>query len=75
MEYFEIGSCFRTYNDLVKKLNKYSHETNTKFFKKDSRFITPGVLNDANKLLVYSEIRFNCIHRSHDEAPTSSERK
>lgn len=75
MEYFEIGSCFRTYNDLIKKLNKYSDETNTKFFKKDSRFIIPGLLNDVNKPLVYSEIRFNCISKGHDASPASSEKK
>ncbi|XP_056641003.1 N-acetylneuraminate lyase-like [Diorhabda sublineata] len=61
MEAFEIGSCFRSYNELMEKLNEYCEATNTKFTTKDSRLIT-NEFATAKESFVYSELKLICVY-------------
>ncbi|KAG5897842.1 hypothetical protein JTB14_011840 [Gonioctena quinquepunctata] len=61
MEHFEIGSCFKSYNELNEKLKDYCESTRTKFTTKDSRLITDEFAS-AKESFVYSELKLICVH-------------
>ncbi|CAH1163291.1 unnamed protein product [Phaedon cochleariae] len=60
MEHFEIGACFKSYNELMDKLKEYCNSTNTKFTTKDSRLITDEFAT-AKESFVYSELKLICV--------------
>uniref|UniRef100_A0A6P7GP48 N-acetylneuraminate lyase n=2 Tax=Diabrotica virgifera virgifera TaxID=50390 RepID=A0A6P7GP48_DIAVI len=61
MDAFEIGSCFKSYTELMEKLSEYCESTNTKFTTKDSRLITDEFAT-AKESFVYSELKLICIY-------------
>ncbi|XP_074029864.1 N-acetylneuraminate lyase B [Leptinotarsa decemlineata] len=61
MEHFEIGCCFKSYNELIEKLKEYCEITCTKFTTKDSRLIT-NEFASAKESFVYSELKLICVH-------------
>lgn len=64
MEYFEIGCCFKSYDELMKRLNVYCIETFTKFTTKDCRLIKDEYFDstDAKNRLLYTDIKLICVH-------------
>ncbi|CAG9861351.1 unnamed protein product [Phyllotreta striolata] len=75
MDAFEIGSCFKSYNELMQKLSEYCEVTNTKFTTKDSRLIT-NEFATAKESFVYSELKLICVFgRSHKIKEHNRKRK
>lgn len=75
MDSFEIGSCFKSYNELMQKLGDYCEATNTKFTTKDSRLIT-NEFASAKESFVYSELKLICVYgRTHKIKEHNRKRK
>lgn len=64
MEYFEIGCCFKSYDELTEKLNKYCTETFAKFTTKDCRLIKDEFVesSEAKRRLIYTDLKLICVH-------------
>lgn len=78
MEYFEIGCCFKTYEELTEKLSQYCTETYTKFTTKDCRLIKDEFVenSDAKNRLIYTDLKLICVHgRTNRPKTTELKRK
>ncbi|KAF5308160.1 hypothetical protein FQR65_LT06340 [Abscondita terminalis] len=70
MEDLEIGVRFPSYRLLMHYLEKFSIETQSKFWKRDARTIgasrSLGVTKYLNPEIIYFEIKFTCIYGGMD---------
>lgn len=64
MEYFEIGCCFKSYEELTEKLTKYCSETYAKFTTKDCRLIKDEFVENTEpkSRLIYTDLKLICVH-------------
>lgn len=64
MEYFEIGCCFKSYQELTEKLCKYGNETYAKFTTKDCRLIKDEFVENTEpkSRLIYTDLKLICVH-------------
>lgn len=64
MDNFEIGSCFKSYEELMEKLKDYCNHTHTKFTTKDCRLIKDEFAEntDAKVRLIYTDLKLICVH-------------
>lgn len=64
MEHFEIGCCFKSYDELTEKLNVYCNDTYTKFTIKDCRLIKDefSESTEPKSRLIYTDLKLICVH-------------
>lgn len=64
MEYFDIGCCFKSYDELMEKLKQYCNETHTKFTTKDCRLIKDEYVEniEAKNRFLYTDLKLICVH-------------
>ncbi|KAK4885262.1 hypothetical protein RN001_001533 [Aquatica leii] len=70
MEDLEIGVRFPSYRVLMHYLEKFSEETQSKFWKRDARTIgasrSLGITKYLNPDIIYFEIKFTCVYGGMD---------